>query len=478
MDLSQLFSKSKTALNAERVAELLKTSPEAMIQFERAYHTHALSVEDTDNFFEVNSRQASKQNHIIVESGNRDFQAESLQNLQRRIVEELLAQTKTYVYDGEEGKYKEKRKALKDAQCVQNAEIAQFPKAFRPQLSGNLMMIDIDDPACKTILFFYQLYQQGKNDKVRQMAYNHFRQGMDILDLDEITYHMIGMNPNSMGHWLPRLVDANRNQGFFQIPKTVVAKVPITLLQLTRCDYGSLTPTTLAIVDQWAKDAFSLDVEKDYFIKTGTYSSKFDFRNAHVHGEKEVKELGEYLLFVHFQALQMASPLSQPTIVGVSTTTEWVVREFIPDKESNPCIYKGLPLHTEYRVFVDCDTNTVLSIVPYWDPSTMKQRFGHEQDAASPHQVHDYIVYQAHEGVLMERYEKNKESVAQHIKEILPNLDLPGQWSIDVMQNGDEFWLIDMAKAENSAYYNSVPKHLRKTAVEKWIPEEIKPLLS
>lgn len=56
----------------------------------------------------------------------------------------------------------------------------------------------------------------------------------------------------------------------------------------------------------------------------------------------------------------MASPLSQPSIYGVSTTNEWVVREFIPDKEGNPCIYKGLPLHTEYRVFVDCDTDEVL----------------------------------------------------------------------------------------------------------------------
>ena len=56
----------------------------------------------------------------------------------------------------------------------------------------------------------------------------------------------------------------------------------------------------------------------------------------------------------------MAGPLSFPCIYGVSTTNEWVVREFIPDKEGNPCIYHGLPLHTEYRVFVDC----VAALVP------------------------------------------------------------------------------------------------------------------
>ena len=42
--------------------------------------------------------------------------------------------------------------------------------------------------------------------------------------------------------------------------------------------------------------------DKEYFIKTGTYSSKFDFRNARVSGPKEVRELGEYLLFIHFHA--------------------------------------------------------------------------------------------------------------------------------------------------------------------------------
>lgn len=53
---------------------------------------------------------------------------------------------------------------------------------------------------------------------------------------------------------------------------------------------------------------------------------------------------------------------TQPSIYGAATTNEWVVREFIKDKENNPCIYKGLPLHTEYRVFIDADTKEVLGI--------------------------------------------------------------------------------------------------------------------
>ena len=123
-----------------------------------------------------------------------------------------------------------------------------------------------------------------------------FRQGLDILDLDPITYQIIGMNPNSIGVWLPPLVNAVIKQNFFKVPATTVIKVPLSLLQLTRCDYNLLTPSTIAIVDRFCQKAFHLDEAKEYFIKTGTYSSKFDFRNAHVHGAKEVRELGEYLV--------------------------------------------------------------------------------------------------------------------------------------------------------------------------------------
>ena len=41
--------------------------------------------------------------------------------------------------------------------------------------------------------------------------------------------------------------------------------------------------------------AFGVNVDEQYFIKTGTYSSKYDFRNAVVKGAEEVRELGEYL---------------------------------------------------------------------------------------------------------------------------------------------------------------------------------------
>ena len=80
----------------------------------------------------------------------------------------------------------------------------------------------------------------------------------------------------------------------------------------------------------------------------------------------------------------MAGPLTSPCIYGVSTTNEWIVREFIKDKENNGQIYHGLPLHTEYRVFIDFDTDEVIGISPYWEPELMKKRFSKNEDSNDP----------------------------------------------------------------------------------------------
>ena len=56
----------------------------------------------------------------------------------------------------------------------------------------------------------------------------------------------------------------------------------------------------------------------------------------------------------------------------------------------------------------------------------------------------------------MKRYNNNIQTVLEHIKKLLPNLTLSGQWSVDIMQNGDDFWIIDMATAETSAFYDKV----------------------
>ena len=227
--------------------------------------------------------------------------------------------------------------------------------------------------------------------------------------------------------------------------------------------------------------AFGLDENKEYFIKTGTYSSKFDFRNACIRDPKEVREIGSYFLYLQNVACEAAGPLAQPSIYGMSTTNEWCVREYIPDVENNPTIYKGLPLHTEYRFFVDFTYGVILGYAPYWDADLMKKRFceGGVQNG-DIHDFHDYVIYQSHESKLMERYKANAGRVAASLTEVVCAMNehcqknddfaLWWQWSVDIMQNGDDFWLIDMAVAENSVLYDKcVPPELRSPSREDWL---------
>lgn len=126
----------------------------------------------------------------------------------------------------------------------------------------------------------------------------------------------------------------------------------------------------------------------------------------------------------------------------------------------------------EYRCFIDCDTDELLGIHPYWDPEVMNKRFRDAPDASNPHMRHDAVTYAMREPSLMREYGESKDLVAAHVRELLPGLGLAGQWSLDIMRDGDDCWLIDMAPAERSTFYErTVPKGKRRPMVENWMPE-------
>lgn len=451
-------------MTKEEAARILKMDPAAFEAFERAYA--AADLPGTDEGIYRNAKEAAAASEGIVAS------SEEAGRIAGRIVQELLAQTPAWSYDGKTAHVME-RLADEPEKMVTADEIAALPEGQRPQLAGSLVRRDMGGDAGLMLLSVYQMYKNAKTKRKKQDAYNLFRQGLDIQDLDPILYEILGMNQNSMGHWLPHIVDAvTQGASAFKVPRTTVIKVPLPLLQLTRLDYGLLTRTTLDIVDGYCIKAFGLSLDKEYFIKNGVFSSKYDFRNAHVKGAREVRELGEYLLYIHNEATMMAGPLAVPSTYGAATTNEWVVREFVQDVEGNPCIYHGLPLHTEYRLFVDFDTKKVIGMNPYWDPEVMKRHFGAGADRKDPHMAHDYLAYSAHEETLMRRYSENKGYVWKEMEKLIQDVEgMSGQWSVDVMQNGSDFWLIDMAWAQNSAFYGCVPEHLRVPMEEEWLPK-------
>lgn len=450
-------------MSKEDIAELLNTSPEALAAFEESYQMIGMN-QETDNFMDISVEDVKEKNIHFLNIN------EKIEELSMRVVAELLAMSKVMYWKNGIFHIDETPYALPN-NPVTLEEINVLPENLRPQLTGRYMQRDLKDDDGVLLFWTYREFLREKNQKKKQQWYHMFRQGLDIQDLNPLIYATLGKNQNSIENWFPQLCEGIQKQEFFKIPETTILQVPLPLLQLARLDYGYMTPTTLYILDHFCQEVFHLKKEKEYFVKTGIFSSKYDFRNAHVYGDKEVKELGEYLLFISNQACQMAGPLMHPCTYGPGTTRSWVVREYIKDTEDNPCIYKGMPLHTEYRVFVDFDTKELLGISPYWDPNIMKQRFGHADDADSPHNIHDYIIFMKHEEVLMKRYEENKERIQEHVKKLLPDIPLTGQWSMDIMQNGEDFYIIDMALAVNSALLDCVPKEKLKPVFENWLPE-------
>lgn len=448
----------KVELTKDEIANLLNISPEALAQFEKAYNaTDTIS----DNIFKINAKQASS---LI----NREKSTVS-EELVDRIVNELVAATYIWKYDGKNVDMIDKEEYMMP--LVSKEELDMIPIEQRPMLTSTLMRRDLKGNSSAAILFNYKHYKEATNIKDKMQYYHMFRQALDILDLDAITYEMLSMNPNAMGNWLPIIIGPILEQNFFKIPKTTIIKVPLTMLQLTRLGYETINDTTFKIVNEYCKRVFKLKSDGDYFIKTGTYSSKYDFRNAHVTTEKEINELGEYLLYIQNQACMMAGPLTSPCIYGVSTTNEWIVREFIKDKENNGQIYHGLPLHTEYRVFIDFDTDEVIGISSYWEPELMKKRFSKNEDSNDPDMIHDYISFKRMEDTMMTRYNENKDMIISKLNEVIPNINLSGQWSLDIMQNENEFWIIDMALAYNSALKECVPIEKLHKYEENWLPK-------
>lgn len=453
-------------LDVDTAAAMLRTTPGLLREFERSYHANVLDRKNAP------TGPLGPDARSVIESRSGHDLSDAVLALDARIVRELLADTSIIRYDGERLTAAPSLAPVPES-YVTEADVDVLEPGERPQLAGELIHRQIDAVNYPLLLDMWRRATDLKRSaRQRREAYGMFRTGLDLLDLDPVMYRMLDLNPAGMGHWLPALAKANEGKTFFRIPKTTIAKVPMTLLQLSHVEYESLTAATLDVVDRWAQAAFGLNPDGEYFIKTGTFSSKYDYRNAHVTGPHEVAQIGEYLLYIQSQAVEMAGPLNEPAMYGVSTTNEFVVREYVPDRLGLPTIYMGLPLRCEYRCFIDCDTDELLGIHPYWDPEVMNKRFRDAPDASNPHMRHDAVTYAMREPSLMREYGESKDLVAAYVRELLPGLGLAGQWSLDIMRDGDDCWLIDMAPAERSTFYErTVPKGKRRPMVENWMPE-------
>lgn len=137
---------------------------------------------------------------------------------------------------------------------------------------------------------------------------------------------------------------------------------------------------------------------------------------------------------------------------GAEGADEIVVRKFIESSVGmTPCIYNGLPLRPEFRVFYDFDVRKPIFTANYWD-----------YDYVYPHLYHvtDKIIFEHERERLEGVYAHFKDAVQDKVADAMQNVQgLTGQWSVDVlMDEREKFWLIDMAIAQRSAYWEMRPE--------------------
>lgn len=276
--------------------------------------------------------------------------------------------------------------------------------------------------------------------KTKSRLLNIIYTGICVSDMSNNIYDFCSTNENNMSYWISPLVKAmTKVKSTLKVPRTQIIRLPHNLAQFMRLDYMSPIPQSYRdTFNKWVFDHFNLDLDKTYFIKLGNFSSKFEFRNCKVTGE-ELKELGSYYHLINNNA----------TTLVASTSTELVVRDFIEDVENNPTIYHGMPLRSEFRFFIDCDTKEVIGGVPYWHPVAMERYLYHLKSKGF--MVDDYDSYVSNSDKLLKDFELYRSELEDKVKDILQNLDLEGQWSLDIMKNGDDFYIIDMAVMQNSA---------------------------
>lgn len=234
-------------LDVDTAAAMLSTTPGLLREFERSYHANVLDRKEAPI-----GPSGPDAGSVIASRSGHDLSDAALA-LDARIVRELLADTGVIRFDGERLTAMPTLAPVPE-QYVTEADVNALQPGERPQLAGELIHRQIDAVNYPLLLDMWRHATDPKRSaKARREAYGMFRTGLDLLDLDPVMYRMLDLNPASMGRWLPALVKANEGRGFFRIPKTTIARVPLTLLQLSRVEYESLTAATLDVVDRWAQ---------------------------------------------------------------------------------------------------------------------------------------------------------------------------------------------------------------------------------
>ncbi len=252
------------------------------------------------------------------------------------------------------------------------------------------------------------------------------------------SFNMTKENPENMSYWLPKIeASTTRKDSILQVPETKVVQLDFpTWDWLTSDNY---TEESISSFNEFLLQQLSgfLD-DKKLFMKSGVFSDKFCFFKTIIDADRNTN-VGANFLDIYYNSM----------ILGASNTSEVVFREFIDTKEYRFNIYHGMPLHTEFRVFYDFDEKKAVGVANYWHPEYMEKSL----------RMADFLIYQASKDEIISEYNNEKKNVISQVEIFMDGCEgLTGSWSIDVMKNGDDYWIIDMARMEVSALVDVMEK--------------------
>lgn len=276
------------------------------------------------------------------------------------------------------------------------------------------------------------------------------------------------LNPNNFSFWFTPMSEALKTE--FKVPKSLVMEYPFELREKIRQDRHKITPEIIKELEQFVfqnEEVKALNKQtQHFFIKTGVFSNKFDFNGSC--NLQDWDNLFEQIYALEYMAM----------VYSANYSNELVIREFIADVENRKTIYNGMPLRTEFRVFYDFNEGKVLGVANYWHPEEMikalipysvrsifseitdvneqrklKKQLLAKLDNYDKQGFEEYFAYLDTKDLIVQEYEALKVVVASKVAKAFDENECPlkGQWSIDIMKNGDDFYFIDAAVMSQSA---------------------------
>lgn len=256
----------------------------------------------------------------------------------------------------------------------------------------------------------------------------------ELLQRIKSNYQLAGENPENMSYWLPKIqASTSKTESQLQIPETKIIHLDFETWKWLRSD--QYAEEQIQAFNNELVDKLDHFLEGEtLFMKTGVFSDKFVFSHATI---KDRTKIGQQFKDMYYNSM----------LLGADQTNEAVFRKMIEDTEGRRQIYEGMPLHTEFRVFYDYDEKKIVGVSNYWHPEIMERYLSGK----------DLINFSKEREQILSDFEQYKEFVMGEVHLFMKGCsDLTGKWSVDVMKNGEDFWLIDMARMERSALVQQI----------------------